>query len=467
MLNMPRAKRIIPRYNMGCTLDIPTGSFVKGRHGNAILNGGLVPVSGIVGPGNVGKSELVNLYMTTLLGRYENSFGHTYDTEVSMQYERLERSLSKYPAFDDVILDEENDRYLMVTSDQLWGDEWFQLYKDKLKERSVAKYPLRESPFMDMLGKPILVKDPFFSVIDSLTQFQIKKLVVDGIESKALGDSKNNMFFAHDGKEKTLLITQTPNLTAKAGASLMTVAHVGVKMEIDTYAAPPPKLTHSGRGRSTKGVPEKYQSINGHVIEILGTGILNNSSKDKSCRYPLHTRDRVEGAVDLLLMRGVSTRNKYGPSGVTYNFVISQSEGIDPLLTEFHHNKMYNTNGIGFGMHGNTQNYALDLLPECKLSRTVIRKKLAEVPELGVANGLTCDLLQMQQLWGPDKLDPAINCTPQELYDDIKKLGYDWSELLKTRRHWVYPEFEDKELPQLTIMDLLLMRAGEYKPYWM
>lgn len=66
-------------------------------------------------------------------------------------------------------------------------------------------------------------------------------------------------------------------------------------------------------------------------------------------------------------------------------------------------------------------------------------------------------------LWN---LDSRYICSPGELYEDLKKMGYNWDELLETRGFWI---FNDNIHPRkyLSTMDLLKMRVGEYKPYWM
>ena len=57
-------------------------------------------------------------------------------------------------------------------------------------------------------------------------------------------------------------------------------------------------------------------------------------------------------------------------------------------------------------------------------------------------------------------------CTPAELYEDLKKKGYDWNILLNTRGWWTIEN--DKHLiPFLSTRDLLNMRAGTYHPYWL
>ncbi|MNJ60807.1 hypothetical protein D3C77_565660 [compost metagenome] len=79
---------------------------------------------------------------------------------------------------------------------------------------------------------------------------------------------------------------------------------------------------------------------------------------------------------------------------------------------------------------------------------------------------ITAEMCMMRNLW--HDLEEGLLCTPKELYDDIVKAGYDWDLLLDSRGFWL--PLEEKgtyaDLPFLSTMDLLNMRAGTYRPYW-
>ena len=60
----------------------------------------------------------------------------------------------------------------------------------------------------------------------------------------------------------------------------------------------------------------------------------------------------------------------------------------------------------------------------------------------------------------------GITCTPEELYNDIKALGYDWDVLLNTRGYWVIDQYENK-VPYLNTLDILRMRKEKYFPYFL
>jgi hypothetical protein len=153
-------------------------------------------------------------------------------------------------------------------------------------------------------------------------------------------------------------------------------------------------------------------------------------------------------------------RSKSGPSGNTIEIIVSQTEGVLPGLTEFNYIK----DSGRFGLNGSLQNYALDIYPECKLSRTTVRGKLDKDSKLRRAMNITSELCQIQEYF---KAQSEYFCTPAELYKDLKELGYDWDMILSQTRGWWTVNNEIHPLKFLSAMDLLRMRKGEYKPYWL
>jgi hypothetical protein len=77
---------------------------------------------------------------------------------------------------------------------------------------------------------------------------------------------------------------------------------------------------------------------------------------------------------------------------------------------------------------------------------------------------ITAELAQMHHYWRYLK-DEDILCTPQQLFEDLIKLGWDWDVLLSTRGWWTVNN-DQHPVPFLSTMDLLRMRKGLYSPYW-
>ena len=58
-------------------------------------------------------------------------------------------------------------------------------------------------------------------------------------------------------------------------------------------------------------------------------------------------------------------------------------------------------------------------------------------------------------------------CTPKELYEGIKEKGYDWDMILENTRGWWTFNNDNTVEKFLSTKDLLEMRLGLYKPYWL
>ena len=138
-------------------------------------------------------------------------------------------------------------------------------------------------------------------------------------------------------------------------------------------------------------------------------------------------------------------------------------------LSEFVYCQGYNYYGIS-DRDGNSAkgkpNFRLDLFPQQNLSRRTIRSLLETDPGLTRAMGITAEMCMMRNLW--HDLEEGLLCTPAELYNDLLKKGYDWEILLDTRGFWLPLEETGPHAKRnfLSTMDLLNMRATDWKPKW-
>ena len=176
------------------------------------------------------------------------------------------------------------------------------------------------------------------------------------------------------------------------------------------------------------------------------------------------------GDVDLIKIAVTPWRAKSGSSGIPFYLIFSQRDGLQVSLSELNHlrvNKAFKVNGKtypwGWGIIGSSvKDFKLELLPDLKLTRTTVRKKIDEDYKLRRAFTITSEMHQIFSLW---KLPDYYKCTPEELRSDLMKKGYDWDILLESRGFWTFNE--DKHPREfLSTMDLLRMRTDEYKPYW-
>ncbi len=446
-------------YNIGSLFDIATGSYETGKHGESILNGGLGNITGIVGIGNNFKSTIMHYMLLSAMSKFENSAASTYDTEINISENRLKSLVSNITEFkdEDVI---NTGRWVVTDKTAYHGNEWFEHLKKYMDSKIAnAKSITVESPFLSRDGKTNLTMlIPTFTEIDSLTKFDTQSSNAMQ-EDNELGESGANTLYMKEGQAKKRMLSYLPKPIQQSNNYMLISAHVGKNIPMDPRAAPVKKLQFLKNNDTLKGVTDDFTFLTTNCWQCQNaTPLFNDTTKGPE--YPRNSDDNVKGDTDLFLVTMVQLRSKTGPSGLIMQIIISQREGVLPSLTEFNYIK---TNDR-YGITGSLQNYSLDLYPDVKLSRTSVRGKIDTDPLLRRALNITSEMCQMNYLW--QESDKVFLCTPKELYDDLKTQGYDWSTLLSTRGWWT--SNNDKHpIPFLSTLDLLKMRAGIYKPYWM
>lgn len=455
--NMEQAPAMRPMINVGAGLDVITGKILYGRHGEAILVGGAPPTVGVVGTPNVFKSAFIRHMSLTILARIKTSSGQTYDTESTVEDERY-RQLSQFVEelcdMDDIF---DAGRWMITNRDSEPGEKWFDKLCDFLRERIANRKKgekVTASPFLDRdKVSPFMMLPPYISELDSISEW-LSSANLRMAEENNIGEGGQTIYM-QQGLHKTRLMQELPSLAAAAHAFVFITAHLGKEIPLDPRMPPAKTLQYLKQGLKIKGAPPKFEYLT--HLSWLATSAPPLVTKEKTPMYPRDSEDNMEGDTDLVCVTMTILRNKSGPSGLTTQVIYSQLEGLLPSLTEFHYVKENDR----FGLQGNDRNYQMVLLPDVNLSRTTVRGKLDENPKLRRAVNITCELCQMHNYWHHAA---ELLCTPQELYEDLRKLGYDWDVLLNTRGWWTT---DDHPTPFLSTYDLLRMRKGLYHPYWM
>lgn len=479
---MEQAPHMKVLLNIGGGFDIITGNYQPGIYGEDILNGGLGFITGMVGPGNNFKSTQLHNMLLKAMGvifdscvrpttkgqrklkrmRTSNS---TYDTEVNIQMHRLNtlamaiRELHAHDLFDyETRLWEVTDKTVM------WGDAYFEKLKEfiRYKRKNIKDY-LVDTPFMDERGKGLFrIILPTFGCIDSLTDFQTET-ESDMMDENALGESGGNTLFARGGLFKTRLLTELPGLCGGG------YHYMGLTAQLNK------EMAMGGGGKAGPAVPQKKLHYLGNEQKIVGattkftyaTSIAFNAGNakplvdgDRTAEYPRPDSEKVAKDTDLNEVTLTVLRNKNGKTGMQLKVLVTQIDGVEFELTEFHNlreNKRY-------GIIGSGQWYTLALYPECAIQRTTIRKKIKEDARLRRAILITNELQQMSvhmpDLWGEWGMDPA------NLYTELKKQGYDMEAILDTRGSFRLNN-DCHPIPYLSTLSILKMARGLYHPYWM
>lgn len=451
--------------NIGALLDIPSGYYLKGQHNESILNGGLGMLTGVTGIGNNFKSTLMHYMMLSAASKVmevNDTYMSTFDTEINIHENRLISFTKGFKVFQDRNII--NEGIWSVTDKTVYyGNEWYELLRSYLKEKKKsADKHMRTTPFLERDGKTLMqTVVPTFGEIDSLTEFDTEDIAKIQDENE-LGESGGNTIHMRQGLAKTRMLMDLPGLCGGANHYMLLSAHLGKETAIAAgpYAAPPTKkLQHMRVGDKVKGVTDKFHFLMNNFWQVYNASpLLNDTSKGPE--YPVNSNDPQPGNMDLNVVTVKLLRSKSGPSGASFDIVVSQAEGVLPSLTEFHYIK----SNKRYGLDGSLQNFHLDLYPDLNLTRPTIRSKINSDPLLQRALNITAELFQITNVWR--HIDASLACTPKELYEDLKKLGYDWNVLLKTRGYWVFDN-DKHPVPFLSTMDLMRMRVGDYHPYWM
>lgn len=463
MIEFKVTKKVLPKpyINVGCLMDIPTGYLMEGNKKETFINGGLGPITAIVGAGNNFKSTILHYMLLSAASKVREATETTmvtYDTEMNMSLDRLESLASNFDNLKGNVITGEKPIWV-ITDKQVPGND-FALEVNNYTDAKVADKNSKTTfqSFTNPYDKKMLnLNIPTFIEIDSLSEFEAKSSME--ILSKDLDSSETNMFAMKQGLFKSKFISTVPVMATESNTYFLFTAQLGEKSDMRSgpamFTQPPKELQFLRQGEHIKGVSPKFFFLT-HVAMYAHTASLLVNQGTKLAEYPLEDESQKS---DLNIVRLTQLRNKNGPSGYTVSIIVSQSEGVLPSLTEFHYIKENNR----FGLDGSNIAYHLDLYPTVNLSRTTVRSKLNTDSKLRRAVNITAELHQLKIFQTQYK---DYFCTPKELYEDLKKLGYDWDILLDTRGYWTINQYDNK-IPFLSTIDLLKMRKGEYHPYFL
>lgn len=459
---------------VGATLDVPNGILVKGRRGDTLLIGGLATTSGVAGKPNLFKSTLARFMEWTALSRIgKQSNGSSYDTE-SNQYEpALSQQAVRIVEFlgEDIY---KTKRWVLTNKEKHLGNAWYEIHRSWLlnKVRNRDKIMV-ETPFWNRDGdKPYYIPIPTFGDVDSFTEFTVQ--AIEELQQKVeLGDNEAAMLFMKKGLAQTRMLMEVPPLYAAGQHYCIMTVQVGKENAI-AQAGPPgqqpeTKLTDLKGGDKIKGATDKFLSLTLSLIQcVKARRMLNDASKEPE--FPRNSEDDTRLDTDLTELFIKNLRSKSGQSGMLQSLVVSQSEGVQPALTEYWYIRQFKEGASKkrYGIDGSNISYWLDVYPEVKLSRTTIRGKINSDYKLRRAMNMTSEMCQMSELWHSHRL--IYRWYPADVYRILKERGYDWELLLMTREWWTVND-DQHPIPRLGNVDVLNMcwepgHELHYHPFW-
>lgn len=458
-------------YPIGACMDIPTGEYVKGMHGQMVLNGGIAFVTGYLGPGNSFKTTVMRYAEISLMDRMivtskgDDLYASSYDTEVNVRETRAKK-LTQQPHFRFLagrdILDE--GIWQMTDKTIYSGNEYFDEKKKFLKAKRDAKGSAKyASAFMNREGTgPMMTMAVTLDDYDSLSRFDTDNEERQ-LDKSEIGSSEQNTVHMNAGKAKSSMLGQMPVLAASCHNYTSFVAHIGKEIDMGGGGPGrrPPRKSLQGLedGVVIKGVTNHfyYLILNCWYI-LVARPYLNQGTK--APEYPHTQGDERPGDMDLHKLQMKQLRGKGGGSMFVIELIVSEKEGVLPYLTEFHNIKEHNR----FGIQGNNVNFQLVLAPDVNLMRTTVRQKLRESPRLQRAVNITSELCQLYEYHPELK---SILMPPEELYKALKDRGYDWEFILTQTRGWHTLDDELHPLFPFSTLDLCRAARGLYHPYYL
>lgn len=461
---------IRPSLNVGSLFDVASGVWHLGKRGESYLNGGLLYSTGFVGRPNMYKSTLAHFhYLMARLKYRAVTNGASYDTEIPSisphRMDHLYQVLQKHGLYDELpFLNEvdEPDRKMRFTDAAMMKGENFwevilQKGERKVKEKDYLTTPFLIDPNNPSKGCLQMIRPSLYE-IDSLSNMTFEA-IEDTLDTNGdITSSKNNTLEMTSARYKASMINRMSHVLPRHSDFLIMTGHVGDKIVLDTHAAPEIKL-HFLKNLKIKKVPEPFNFLVNNVY--FNSKLKTMQHKDtKAPLYPRNSDDDQEGDTDLQCVTTINLRGKNGKSGLPFDVLFSQQDGVIANLTDFNYCKENE-----FGISGNDRNYYLDLCPDVKLSRTTVRSKLDESQQASAAAHLTAEIAYMFN--NNNLIKSRYGITMPDLYQTIIDKGGDWEKILSCRNHWVFEEQFANERDFISSMDLLRWAKGEYTPYWM
>jgi hypothetical protein len=454
----PRAKMLLP---VGGLMDVPTATYTLGPDGNYVCKGGMGPIMGFVGGPNSFKTSISDWMRSMAMGRALTTCDTNdwdYDAENTSN---LDRKI--YLKMNTGLFDQQEllvgDIYTLTEKTDMYLDEWQRLVIKKANDKASNKRNIElDFPYFDKDDKtPMRGYAPTFGGLDSITLAETKS-DAEILMKTDIDDMKARTMYMNSGFSRARLVAALSTLCTKVNHFITITAHVGEmgpQIGVNSKLPPKKKLYAMRVGEKLKGVSDNFIYLVTVCWQSFNVGLLNNSSSDRTPRYPKNPMDGKNNNSDLIKVDLGVLRSKIGATTLRILLIMSQKDGVLPELSEYHYTKFTNK-GFGYGGSLTTSHWSV-FLPSVKIRRTTVRTQLKTTPKLARAVNITSE---MSQIYEFDKYhDVKMVMEPIELYNSIKDKGYDWDLILQTRG-WHTVNNSANPIPTITTYTLLCIACG-------
>lgn len=474
-----RAPSVKMAFNVNAFIDHQNGVWVRGSRGESILVGGFTHNTGILAMNNTGKSELLLEIITKVAYRYEGSKTLLHDTEGTMDVSRPNNYYNRWDdsGFEMFNLDDPDWPNEMV-GPSLYIDEWFNqmlgVKKERMKMRGVKKHQVT-LPF-EYRGKDCSTIPPLVLAADSYSE-AASSVAEEKIEAKGVIDKSNQTFDMIVGNLKTRIMHGMTSFPTEGEMYFISTAVLDKFVDVTAVPGRPQgkHTAHIAADKKPKGVGSKYKGLTSATFTFgIPAPLWKGTGKaDRIPKYPASESELYPGNKMYEHTEMINARGKSSSSGFVASIVKQQGVGFRADLSELLFIREWGDDNVklkdlfkdyGIESHPGYQ-FSFAFLPDLKWRNTTLQACLKADPKVHRAIEILFGMkYEIYVAAHPEFMELA--CTPEELYKDLKEMGYDWDVLLDTRGWWCYLESEKKHKPFLSTLDLLRMRAGKYIPFW-
>lgn len=461
-------KRTAPNVFLSVSgpFDIQTGTFLKGERGEYVLNGGLQPMVVMAGEPNVGKTTLIQFMALQVMARY-NSVEMLYDSEGTGNEQRVEMLSTYVDGIDGAEIIAEETRMVFRSDNKVDGPEWYKGLNDWAKDVTKSGHESRmvETTMLDGSGEVIKTLPKHTGIVDSITYLKTEDNV-DKLMELDPDDGKKMTMAMASGRAQSDIVNQMLVTSSRFGMNFLIGAHVGTTIKVDRYAPDPRQLKGLKNGMKLRGGGKAIADLPHSIWYVQSNVQYNNSTKDKTPRYPRKETLQHKEDPDLRQQEVLNLRGKSGLTNLVFPVVLSQSQGIMVGLTNYDCIRDYKDWGVN--VLKTNKLFELDLLPGKTWMRTTIREKIeGNSRDIALFNAMqyTYDICYMQHhlpTW-VDYYQPTA-----AIRDSLLAQGYDLEFLFSNCRHFHLYKEDEKYFKEgyLSALDIMRMAHGLYVPYW-